>query len=118
MKTKKLFKFLITIALLAVGGSIVSYFWSVNTADSVARLPFYVTVLCMVYVGLQILKRLLFKSQNWWDWLYYFGLISVMLPAYMIAEETLGMYSLMTDYGTLFLIIPALMDGWDNIKGK
>ena len=41
-----------------------------------------------------------------------------MLPAYMIAEETLGMYSLMTDYGTLFLIIPALMDGWDNIKGK
>ena len=118
MNLKKLFKILITIALLAVGGWIVSYFWSVNTADAVARLPFYVTVLCMVYVGLQILKRLIFKSQNWWDWLYYFGLISVMLPAYMITEETVVVYSLLTDYGTLFLIIPALMDGWENTKRK
>jgi hypothetical protein len=118
MNSKKLFKILITIALLAVGGWIVSYFWSVNTVDAVARLPFYVTVLCMVYVGLQILKRLIFKSQNWWDWLYYFGLISVMLPAYMITEETVGVYSLLTDYGTLFLIIPALMDGWENTKRK
>ena len=118
MGFKKIFKALITIALLVTGGWIVRYFWSVDTVESVARLPFYITVLCMVYVGLQILKRLLFKSQNWWDWLYYLGLISVMLPAYMITEETISTYSLLTDYGTVFLIIPAFMDGWDNIKGK
>ncbi|NRA10622.1 MAG: hypothetical protein HRT57_01545 [Crocinitomicaceae bacterium] len=118
MSSKTVFKILITVALIVIGSWIVWYFWSVDTVESVAILPFYLTVLCMVYVGLQISKRLIFKSQNWWDWLYYLGLISVMLPAYMITQENVGIYSFMTDYGTLFLIIPALMDGWENTKGK
>lgn len=118
MKNEKLFRTLITVVLLVVGASIVAYYWSVDTLEGIKNVPVYVMVLCLAYVLIQILKRYLFKNQNWWDWLYYIGLISVMIPGYMATEENISTFAFISDFGTLFLIIPTLLDGKDIIQKK
>ena len=118
MKNEKLLKTLFSIVLLVIGGLIISYYWSANTVDALKKVPLAIMILCMVYVVLQILKRYLFKSENWWDWLYYIGLLSVMIPAYMTTTQNLSTFSIISSYGTIFLIIPALLDGWAVIQKK
>jgi len=106
------------IALLAVGGFIVAYYWSVDTVEGIKNVPVFIMVLCLVYVLLQILKRYLFKNQNWWGWLYYIGLLSVMIPGYMTTEENVSTFAMLADFGTLFLIIPTILDGKEIIQKK
>lgn len=118
MKNEKLFKAIFIAALIIIGGWITQYYWSVETIEEIKKVPILIMVLCMVYVVIQILKRYLFKKQNWWDWLYYIGLLSVMIPAYMATPENLSTFSMMTDYGIVFLIVPALLDGIDILKKK
>jgi hypothetical protein len=118
MKNAKLYKSLFIVALLVLGGCIVFYYWSVDTLEAIKFVPVYIMVLCLVYVLLQILKRYLFKSHKWWDWLYYIGLLSVMIPGYMVTSENLSTFAMMSDYGTLFLLIPALFDGIDLTQKK
>jgi len=88
--------------------------------DGIQMLPMHLVILSFVYVLLQILKRYLFKRKNWWDWLYYIGLVSIVLPTFFVNETNTDFYHLLTDYGTFFLIIPILLDGTQlvNTKGK
>lgn len=86
--------------------------------SEIAQVPVSLMILCLCYVLLQILKRFLFKSQNWWDWLYYVGLLSVMIPTYMINEDNESMFTSLATYGTVFLIIPVLFDVKELIENK
>lgn len=116
MKYEKLYKALIISALLTTGGIVVWYYWSVETIQEIKFIPFYIKALCFAYILLQILKRYLFKATKWWDWLYYIGLLSVVVPVFMINEENSAIFFNISEYGTLFLIVPAILDGKDNIQ--
>jgi len=67
-------------------------------------------VYCLIYVLTQIVKRFVLKSNNWWDWLYYIGLIAVMLPTFIATESNVATFNFISDYGSIFLLIPALFD--------
>lgn len=118
MKHEKLIRTIIAIALLAAGSIVVGYYWTVETFSDIKILPFFIKVVCFVYIILQILKRYLVKTTNWWDWLYYIGLLCVVIPSLMITEENNSMFTMMAQYGTFFLIIPALLDGRNIMQKK
>ena len=76
-----------------------------------ANLPMYVMLLSFGYVLTQILKRSLIKNQYWWDWLYYVGLIAIVTPTFFASEESLSTFQWTTDIGSLFLVVPLVLDG-------
>jgi uncharacterized membrane protein HdeD (DUF308 family) len=118
MKENRYIKITLLILSLVVGALVIMYYWSVVDVDGILMLPMYVVILSFVYVLLQILKRYLFKRKNWWDWLYYIGLIAIVLPTFFVNETNAATYHLLTDYGTFFLIIPILLDGAQLVKNK
>jgi hypothetical protein len=109
---------LAVIAKLVLSVLICSYFWQATTIQEVRMLPMQVLIMCVAYIGLQMLTRRLSAQQNWWDWVYYVGLICVMVPVSFATEENATFYHILTDYGTLLLIIPVLVDGWFLIRSN
>lgn len=110
--SKRLLLALVIIGKLLLSVLICSYFW--NTADllGLKQLPVSVIILAVLYIGLQMLTRRLSEVNNWWDWVYYFGLLSIMIPVTFATKESENIYHLITDIGTICLILPALADGY------
>lgn len=111
MNKRKLLKGLYIFNLLAIGGWICYYYWNADSLADIQNVPVYIMVLCLIYVLLQITKRMILKENNWWDWLYYIGLTCVMIPTFLATKDNLSVMAFLTDYGTLFLLIPVLFDG-------
>jgi len=118
MRLSSLIHGIFVVILLVSSGWIVSYYWQVHTLEAIRVLPTYVMVLSLVYVLSQIIKRLLSKNRFWWDWLYYIGLLSAMLPTFIATVENESIFHLITDIGTPFLTIPVLFDLYQLIKNK
>lgn len=89
---------------------IVGYYWSNSSLSSITLVPITIMILALFYILIQIAKRFFIKEQNWWDWLYYIGLIAMMLPTVVANSANETYFHFITDYGTLFLIIPVLLD--------
>ena len=113
-----LLRVLFSLALISLGGAVIYHFWSVSTVIEIQNVPILIMVLCLCYVLVQIVKRYFLKNDNWWDWLYYIGLISVMIPPYMIEEDNASTFMMLAKYGTFFLIIPAVADGIQIFQKK
>ncbi len=88
------------------------YYWNTNDFEAIKRLPIFLLLLCVLYILLQMLTRRLTKVNNWWDWVYYVGLVSIMLPVLFAKANNQHIFHLITDFGTLALLIPALVDGY------
>lgn len=98
--------------------SICEYFWSSDSLSELQRIPNIVLVYAVLYIGLQLLTRKLSEVKNWWDWVYYAGLIAIMIPTFLVTEENQKTFNLITDYGTICLIIPVLVDGWNFVNNS
>jgi hypothetical protein len=118
MKSNKIILHLAIVAKLILSFFISSYFWNTDTLYDINNLPVYVLILCVAYIVLQMISRKISTAQHWWDWVYYLGLLCIMLPVMLANEESLKMYNYITDYGTLLLLIPVLVDGYLLIKPK
>jgi hypothetical protein len=110
--SKKLLLAIIIIGKLVLSVLICSYFWNISDLISLKQLPVFVIILAVIYIGLQMLTRKLSEVNNWWDWVYYFGLLSIMIPVTFATKESETIFHLITDIGTICLILPALADGY------
>lgn len=118
MNTPKFVFALLILAKLFLAATITLYFWNVNTLVEITKLPLYVLILTVVYIGLQMVTRRFSKKQNWWDWIYYIGLAAIMLPVVMAKPENEKIFHLLTDFGILFLLLPVLIDGYYFVKNQ
>lgn len=118
MNTPKFLFALLILAKLFLAATIVLYFWNVNTLVEITKLPLYVLILTVVYIGFQMVTRRFSKKQNWWDWIYYIGLAAIMLPVVMAKPENEKIFHLLTDFGILFLLLPVLIDGFYFVKNQ
>ena len=118
MKTPKFVFALLILAKLFLSATIVLYFWNVNTLVEITKLPLYVLILTVVYIGFQMVTRRFSNKQNWWDWIYYIGLAAIMLPVVMAKPENEKIFHLLTDFGILFLLLPVLIDGYNFVKNQ
>ena len=107
---KNLLTIVLLIGLFALGSLIINYYWTNNTLSSIVFVPMYVVVMTFFYIILQIAKRYFISNKNWWDWLYYLGLIGILLPLYFAKEENLDTFQWVSDCGVSFLIVPLLFD--------
>ncbi|MGY8926588.1 MAG: hypothetical protein ACKVJC_04760 [Flavobacteriales bacterium] len=107
---KNVLTIVLLIGLFALGSLIINYYWTNNTLSSIVFVPMYVVVMTFFYIILQIAKRYFISNKNWWDWLYYLGLIGVLLPLYFAKEENLDTFQWVSDCGVSFLIVPLLFD--------
>jgi uncharacterized BrkB/YihY/UPF0761 family membrane protein len=101
---------LVIVVKLLLAVLICLYFWQHDDLNSIIQLPIYILVLSVVYIGMQMLTRKLSNVQNWWDWVYYGGLVAIIVPVMLATEEKLSIYNAITDYGTIMLILPGLVD--------
>jgi uncharacterized membrane protein HdeD (DUF308 family) len=118
MLAKKVLEVLFTLVLFGIGGLLSAHFIAITSIVEIQFLPIYIMVLCLCYVIVQIVKRYALNNQNWWDWLYYIGLLSIMVPAYMINEENSTLSIGLANYGTLFLLIPVIGDALQIFQKK
>lgn len=110
MEAKNNLRSIVDLVLLLIGGIIVYYYWAHNSFETVSNVSKYIMILALAYVIGQILKRRFSFERNWYDWLYYIGLLSIILPPYFVTKENFHTYELWVDLGTLFLVIPILID--------
>ena len=118
MKANRATRILLIIVSLILGSGIIYYYWTVNDLRAIKYLPLNVVFMSFGYVLMQILKRYLFATNNWWDWLYYLGLLGVVLPLFIANESNQWFFHLLTDYASFFLLIPMLMDAIVVLKQK
>jgi len=86
------------------------YFWKNDSLVSIRRIPMLLILEGLVYIGLQMMTRRIQIVGKWWDWIYYFGLLSIMIPVTFADQANLSTWNLVTDGGTVLLIVPAMID--------
>ncbi len=100
------------LAKLIIAVFIASYYWNSSDLESLTNIPFYVLGLCVGYILLQMLTRRISAASHWWDWVYYIGLLSVILPVTFAQESNLTFFNWLSDIGIVLLILPVLVDGY------
>ena len=93
-----------------IGCIVCIYFWNATSINKVTTLPIWLLVLTVVYIALQMFSRKYSDAAHWWDWVYYIGLLSIMIPVSIINAENQNLCHLATDFGTAFLIAPPIAD--------
>ena len=109
---------LILVAGLVISGLVINYYWASNDLADIKAVPIHIMILLIVYIGLQLFKRIVTKKQNWYDWLYYIGLASVAIPVFLADSTNYASYLLIAQLGTLFLVVPLLIEGYYLNKPK
>ncbi|XOV68440.1 MAG: hypothetical protein ACFHU9_04535 [Fluviicola sp.] len=117
MRSSKIVHGVILGLLLTLAFFIVRYYWVNDSLDAIRMLPKYIMFLFLGYVLLQVLKRWLYRDRYWWDWIYYIGLAAAMLPTFMASSQSAHIFHAVTDYGTIFLLLPVVLDLY-KLKSK
>lgn len=115
---KRTLHLMVLMLSFGLSGTIVRYYWLDDSLEGMKDVPEYIMVLALIYVFLQIIRRRISAKQEWWDWLYYLGLLAMILPNMLATASHLIYYNYLTDFGTLFLIIPVLIEGNYQLKRK
>jgi hypothetical protein len=123
MRNQRIILAFAIIAKLILSVLICMYFWNSTELIQIKQIPVYLLVMSVVYIGLQMYTRKISTVHNWWDWVYYIGLVSIMVPVSIATSENEKIIHLVTDIGTICLILPVLADGYFFIgntsnKGK
>lgn len=118
MKESKLLRASMLIGMLICAGIVTTYYWRNWELNSLKEIPMYIMIVTLIYILIQIIKRAIFKEQRWYDWLYYIGLIAMMLPTVIATENNASIFNVVTDICTLFLIVPILLEGKVLLNGK
>ena len=111
MKDHPILTAVLSLSMLTLAGVIAYYYWSSNSFASLKYPPMYIMVLAFCYMLLQILKRYMISRKNKWDWLYYIGLATMMLPIFLMDDQSVFTFNLVNNIGIAFLIVPVLLDG-------
>lgn len=109
-ENKKVYAILLLLSLICSSYIIVHYWMNTEVAD-LTDLPMDVFIALFGYVFIQIGKRQWFSARNWWDWLYYIGLTTAVLPTFFATAENAASYSIAAQIGSFFLLLPVVIDG-------
>jgi len=118
MKENKILRASMLAAMLVCAGIVINYYWQNSALSALKEIPMYIMIVTLIYILIQIFKRSIFKEQRWYDWLYYIGLISIMLPTVFVSEGNLSFFNIITDSCTLFLVVPIVLEGKVLVNGK
>lgn len=110
METKKIIIILATISKLIFSFLLFMYFWKAEDFMAIKYIDFWIIVFAIIYILLQLLTRKLSSAPHWWDWVYYIGLLAIMISSIFISNETFNVFHTLTRIGTVLLIFPLFAD--------
>lgn len=116
MKNNPILKVITLVVSLILGGFIIAYYWSVESYQEMEKVPMYLMIIALGYIVTQIGRRYLTYGKNWWDWFYYIALTAMLIPIFFSTPERATMFNYLTDFGTLFFVIPVFFDGAQLFK--
>ncbi len=103
-------RLMLIVAMAIVGGIINVDYWQTEQFSAIKQVSVPTMRLSIMYIGLHFVKRVLFPKLNWWNWLYYIGLVSIILPVLFANSSNENMYHWTIDIGTLFFLIPIVFE--------
>lgn len=116
--SRKLILWLCALGKLVLSALIVIYFWKTNSLESYKDIPFTVLLLAVAYIILQLISRKFSSTNRIWDWVYYLGLVSIMVSVTFSNQENLSIFNSISDYGTLLLVLPIFIEFYYLIQDK
>lgn len=116
--TERVKRIVFILIRLFLGAGIAIYYWNFIDGMEVKQVPITVMVLAMVYIAVQIGKRMIIKEQVWYDWVYYIGLISILTPVILTNSTNSILMNSIADIGVLFFVLPLLLEGQQLINQK
>lgn len=116
-KIKHFLLLVVLLILIGTGGFVFGYYILASDISEFQKLPLTFLLIVMLYIGGQLVKRFLQVKAPWYGWLYYIGLVAVVapLPLLGLTEKTVVM---VTRFGSLFLLIPPLLEFALLVKKK
>lgn len=96
-----------TIVLLVIALLIAGYYLFADSHEDLKNVPTTLYVAAIAYILIQLIKRNITKKMPWYDWLYYIGLLAIILPFALPEKE--WVFSLAI-YGSLALVAPPLFE--------
>jgi len=93
------------------------YYMLADEILDLRTLPTGFLIAVIVYILAQLIKRFLQKKMPWYNWLYYLGLIAVIVPLPLFSVQGNWVFSV-TRWGSLFLLIPPLIEFLILVKSK
>lgn len=109
--------YLLLIVLIVSGLYVFSYYMLANEITELRTLPTSFLIAVIVYILAQLIKRFIQKKMPWYNWLYYLGLMAVIIPLPLFSVQGNWVFSV-TRYGSLFLLIPPLVEFLILIRKK
>lgn len=104
--------------MVALGLTISTSYWQTEQFSAIKQVSVNIMVLVIIYIALHFFKRLIYKTINWWDWLYYIALISIAMPVLFANSLNENLYHWVVDLGCVFLILPVLIDTYSIWKNR
>ncbi|HZH85974.1 MAG TPA: hypothetical protein VFD77_01570 [Brumimicrobium sp.] len=109
--------YLLLVILMASALYVFSYYMLANEITALRSLPTSFLIAVIAYILAQLVKRFVQKKMPWYNWLYYLGLIAIIIPLPLFSVQGNWVFSV-TRYGSLFLLIPPLIEFLILIKSK
>lgn len=108
--SRKVILLICVLAKIFLASTIIFYFWNSKDLEGFKRIPVSILILAVLYIIVQLYTRKISVSRSWWDWVYYFGLVSIMISVSLSNENNFKVYNVISDYGTFLLLLPALVE--------
>ena len=100
---------IITLLVLSIGIAGLSAYYTGYL--QVPVVPSWVFILALVYIALQLVKtQIIPGSSKRTDWIYYFGLIMMAIPAFMDEPSDILAYRWLFVFGVANMILPPLFE--------
>lgn len=106
---KKYFLGFLVVVLLICAVLINYYYWTASELEDLRHLPPFLLTSLIVYIGIQLLKRYLKKKLEWYDWMYYVGLVAAVLPLITFFSSGEWLFTV-TSFGALFFLFSPLVE--------
>ncbi|RYM32385.1 hypothetical protein ERX46_13970 [Brumimicrobium glaciale] len=116
-KLNKGLHYLLLVVLMASALYVFVYYMLADEILDLRTLPTGFLIAVIVYILAQLIKRFLQKKMPWYNWLYYLGLIAVIVPLPLFSVQGNWVFSV-TRWGSLFLLIPPLIEFLILVKSK
>lgn len=108
-KLKRFFLMVLLVILTLMGIGVFVYYLLASNIAELRTLPPYLLMMVVVYVVGQLVKRFFQDKTPWYGWMYYIGLVAVIIPLPFFSLQEGWIFGV-TRVGTLFLIIPPLIE--------
>lgn len=100
----------LNLALIALTVYLTLYFEQSSELNQFRFLPRIILIVLLIYILAQVIKRSVLRRREKYDWLYYIGLISILLPVFFPNILTFEAFKNCIRIGMLSFLVGPILD--------